>query len=94
MKPTNVENTSPYRRRFGVADKLASCHTAVVDGYVIEGHVPASDIKRLLAEKPNALGLTAPGMPADAPGMDQGKREPYTTFLIDERGGTRVFARH
>lgn len=94
MKPIDVQDTSGHRRRFGVPEKLGACHTAVVDGYVIEGHVPAADIKRLLAEKPNALGLAVPGMPGGSPGMEQSKREPYTTFLLDERGRTSVFARH
>ena len=94
MKPINVEDSSLFRRRFGVPESLGSCHTAVVDGYVIEGHVHARDIKRLLKEKPHALGLAVPGMPGGSPGMDQGKREPYATFLFDERGKTSVFARY
>ena len=94
MKPINVEDPHVQRQRFGVPERLGACHTAVVDGYVIEGHVPASDIKRLLAEKPNGLGLAVPGMPGGSPGMEQAKREPYSTFLFDERGRTGVFARH
>lgn len=90
----NVEDPGVQRRRFGVPEKLGACHTAVVDGYVVEGHVPASDIKRLLAEKPKTLGLAVPGMPGGSPGMEQGNREPYTTFLLDEHGRTSVFARH
>lgn len=94
MKPIDVEDTSPVRRRFGVPERLGSCHTAVVGGYVVEGHVHAREIKRLLQEKPNALGLVVPGMPGGSPGMEQGKRESYTTYLLDERGRTSVFARH
>ena len=76
-------------------ERLGSCHTAVVDGYVIEGHVHARDIKRLLKERPNALGLSVPGMPVGSPGMEQGgRKESYTTLLFDERGGTKIFARH
>jgi hypothetical protein len=58
-----------YRAELGIADDLASCHTAIVDGYAIEGHVPAQAIQRLLAERPDAIGLALPGMPADSPGM-------------------------
>jgi hypothetical protein len=60
------------KREAGIGDKLASCHTAKFDGYVIEGHVPGTDIKRLIAERPEAVGLTVPGMPAGSPGMVQG----------------------
>ena len=70
-------------------------HTAVVDGYIIEGHVHAREIKRLLKERPSALGLAVPGMPIGSPGMEQGDRkQPYSTILFDERGKTSVYARH
>lgn len=72
----------------------ASCHTAIVDGYVVEGHVPAEDINRLLKERPEAIGITAPGMPANAPGMDIPTDETYEVFLIDQDGTTKIFARH
>ena len=77
----------------GVPSALASCHTAMVGGYAIEGHVPAADIRRLLRERPKAVGLAVPGMVIGSPGMDQGKPEPYETLVFDERGH-RVFARH
>ena len=89
-----VEDTAPVRRAAGMPDKLGSCHTAKVDGYVIEGHVPASDIKRLLAEKPKALGLTAPGMPAGSPGMDIPNSPPYEVLLVKADGGTALYKRH
>jgi hypothetical protein len=77
---------------------LGSCHTAKVQGYVIEGHVPASDIKRLLADKPQALGLSVPGMPVGSPGMDGpaygGKRDPYRVLLVQKDGSTQVFSSH
>lgn len=77
----------------GVPPRMVSCHTALVDGYVIEGHVPASDIRRLLAERPDAVGLAVPEMPLGSPGMDQGKwREAYDVFLIRNDGSTEVFA--
>jgi hypothetical protein len=75
----------------GIPQKLASCHTAKVDCYVIEGHVPATDIKRLVAEKPEALGLAVPG-PAGSPGMEQGGTfAPYNVLIIKKDGSTNVF---
>ncbi|MBO9423075.1 CopG family transcriptional regulator [Labrenzia sp. R4_2] len=72
---------------------MASCHTALVDGYVIEGHVPATDIRRLLSERPDAIGLAVPEMPLGSPGMDQSDmREAYDVFLIRRDGSTEVFA--
>ncbi len=88
-----VEDVSVARSTYGVPAGLASCHTAVVGGYVIEGHVPASDIRRLLAERPQALGLSAPGMPAGAPGMEGAGAEPYQTLLFRADGGVDVFGR-
>ena len=83
------------KRQAGVGDKLASCHTAKIDGYVVEGHVPSSDIKRLIAERPDAVGLTVPGMPVGSPGMEQGAEfEPYDVLLIKKDGATEVFAKH
>ena len=94
---------APDRARNGRRDQaagghqleLASCHTAKIDGYVIEGHVPAPDIKRLVVEHPDAVGLTVPGMPVGAPGMEQGaESEPYDVLLIKKDGTTEVFAHH
>jgi hypothetical protein len=83
------------KRQAGLSDKLASCHTAKIDGYVIEGHVPAPDIKRLVAERPDAIGLTVPGMPIGSPGMEQGaETEPYDVLLVKKDGTTEVFAQH
>ena len=74
---------------------LQSCHTTMAGGYVIEGHVPAPDIEKLLAQKPkNIIGLTIPGMPASAPGMDQKPFRPYTVLTFDAKGATTVFAVH
>ena len=80
----------------GVPEALASCHTAMIGGYVLEGHVPAEDVRKLLAERPEAVGLAVPAMPLGSPGMEtpDGQREPYETLLILKGGGTRVFARH
>jgi len=83
------------KQRLGVDRRLASCHTARIDGYVIEGHVPVADIRRLLEERPGIAGLAVPGMPVGSPGMDYGDRvEPYNVIAFDEAGGMRVFARH
>jgi len=82
------------KRQAGIGDKLASCHTAMIDGYVIEGHVPGTDIKRLVAERPQAIGLAVPGMPVGSPGMEQGAEfEPYDVLLIKKDGTTETFAR-
>jgi hypothetical protein len=89
-----VEDVSMARKTYGVPTALASCHTAMVDGYVVEGHVPASDIRRLLAERPRAVGLSAPGMPAGSPGMEGAGAEPYETVLFRADGSADVFARH
>ncbi len=90
----DVEDLEPVRAAKGVPEALGSCHTAVVDGYVVEGHVPAADVRRLLAERPEAKGLSAPGMPQDAPGMDQKTGEPYDVVIFTEDGRMGVFARH
>ena len=86
---------SRIKKQQGVADALASCHTALIGGYVIEGHVPAADVTRLLTEKPKTIkGLTIPGMPASAPGMDGKPFKPYTVLSFDAQGKTAVFAEH
>ncbi len=83
------------KRQAGIGEDLAACHTAKIGAYVIEGHVPASDIERLLSERPDALGLAVPGMPVGSPGMEQGdKTEPYDVLLVKKDGTTEVFARH
>jgi len=89
------QGNNAVRSRLGMPQKFASCHTALVEGYVIEGHVPASDIQRLLQEKPQALGLAVPGMPIGSPGMDGsvygGKRDAYQVLLIQKDGTSKVF---
>jgi len=88
------EDLAPIRARHGVPDRYAGCHTAVVGPYAVEGHVPASDVARLLREQPRAVALAAPGMPAGSPGMEAAGREPYVTLLIDPSGRASVFGRH
>lgn len=91
----NDTGNAEVRKKFNIGNELASCHTAVVEGYVIEGHVPAEKVKRLLAEKPDAVGLTVPGMPIGSPGMDgeiyQGRKDPYEVILIKKEGQHQVF---
>jgi hypothetical protein len=90
-----TENVRAIRLARGLPDALASCHTGVIGGYAIEGHVPAADVVRLLAERPRAVGITVPGMPLGSPGMEAGgRREPFDTLLVLRSGQTRVFARH
>jgi hypothetical protein len=95
-----VNNVTPplldeIKRTAGIGEQYASCHTAKIGGYVIEGQVPAADIKRLVAEKPDAVGLTVPGMPIGSPGMEQGDvTEPYDVLLLKKDGEAEIFARH
>jgi hypothetical protein len=93
VKSVEQEDLSSLKAESGVTPKLQSCHTAVIEGYVVEGHVPAADIQRLLREKPKVLGLAAPGMPPAGPGMDTGK-DPYDVLTFDAKGHTTVWARH
>lgn len=83
------------RSKLGMAEKFGSCHTALVNGYVLEGHVPGRDIRRLLNEKPRALGLAVPGMPIGSPGMDGpgygGRKDPYRVLLVQRDGSSTVF---
>ena len=81
-----VHATAEYRHKYGVPDSLASCHTAIVDGYTIEGHVPAADIQRLLKERPKAKGLAVPGMPVGSPGMEGARSQPYSVMMFDANG--------
>jgi len=94
VKPVDVSDTDVYRRKYGIPAAMASCHTAVVDGYVLEGHVPAADIKRLLTERPKALGLAVPGMPATSPGMDSRTGAPYDVLLVLPQGSYKVYAHY
>ncbi len=93
VKVTEVNDTAATRKRLGLPDRYGSCHTATVGGYVLEGHVPAAEVKRLLSSKPKAIGLAVPGMPPSAPGMDVPERkDPYQVLLIDAAGQSSVFA--
>ena len=92
VKVIEVESTADYQRKNGVTNALRSCHTATVGGYTIEGHVPASEIQRLLREKPKAKGLAVPGMPVGSPGMEVGtRRDAFSVLLFDAGGKTTVY---
>jgi len=91
------EDMDVIKEKYGVPGDLSSCHTAIVGGYIIEGHVPAADVQRLLKEKPaNVVGLTAPGMPMQSPGMQPEMLEPknYDVLAFDKDGNTTVFSRY
>jgi len=95
VKAIDVSDIMRYKAENGVPMMLGSCHTAIVDGYVIEGHVPANDIKRLLKERPAVVGLTVPGMPVGSPGMEQGAhKDHYNVLTFDRQGRTTIYSRH
>ena len=89
-----VSDLTPYREKYGVPEALASCHTAVIGGYAVEGHVPAADIRRLLRERPQARGIAVPAMPMGSPGMPGSRKDPFDTLLFDASGKYVVFERH
>lgn len=91
-KSIPTDDMDALKQQYGVPEALTSCHTAVIDGYVIEGHVPADDIKRLLAERPHIVGIAVPGMPVGTPGMESGDdRDSFSVLSFDEQGNTEVF---
>ena len=95
IQVVNVEDTTPIRRRHGMPDAYASCHTGYIEGYALEGHVPPTDVRTLLRNRPRAAGLAVAGMPLGSPGMEAGAhREPFQTLLVRKDGKVAVFARH
>lgn len=90
----DVRDVAPMKRANGVPERLSSCHTAFVGGYVVEGHVPASDVKRLLAERPAVSGLAVPGMPEGSPGMEGPNPERYRVLAFGPEGRVEVFSSH
>ncbi|MCJ7420714.1 DUF411 domain-containing protein [Sphingomicrobium astaxanthinifaciens] len=91
----NEADLMAFKAKHGVPMGLASCHTSLVGGYVVEGHVPAADIERLLAEKPEAVGLFVPGMPMGSPGMEHGDHvQPYNVLLLKADGTYEIWASH
>lgn len=87
-------NVTKIKDQKGVPSALRSCHTAEVGGYVVEGHVPAADVRRLLRERPKVAGIAVAGMPIGSPGMEQGPAQRYEVTSFDRTGKQAVFARH
>jgi len=94
VRTINVDDVPAARAKLGMPDHYGSCHTARVGNYLIEGHVPAADVKRLLKEKPAAIGLAAPGMPGGSPGMESAPKQPYDVLIVGKQGQAKVFAKH
>ena len=96
VEMTDVPNVLPLKRRAGIPASLSSCHTALVGDYVIEGHVPAADIRRLLDERPRVAGLAVPGMPIGSPGMEVPGRgvQPYDVIAFERNGNAAVYSSH
>ncbi len=97
VRTVDTEDLASVKREMGVPARLQSCHTVVVGSYVVEGHVPAADVKRLLSQKPKVRGLAVPGMPLGSPGMEQGPPSGYDRYDVlsfTSEGTTAVFASH
>lgn len=95
VRVENVDNLGQIKERLGIPREKDACHTGIIEGYLIEGHVPAEDIKRLIRARPDAKALVVPGMPIGSPGMEQGKMvQPYDVLLMDSAGNWTVFAHH
>lgn len=94
VKPHDVSDVARIKTSNGVPSRLWSCHTSLVGGYVIEGHVPAADIQRLLRERPEIMGLAVPGMVAGSPGMAGVSKDGYQVLSFDKNGNTAVYANH
>lgn len=95
VEVTEVPDTAEYRRKYGVPEELRSCHTAVVDGYALEGHVPADDVQKLLKTRPKARGIAVPGMPMGSPGMEAGgRRQAFQVLLFNANGVLSQFNKY
>ena len=94
VRVTELDDVAPIRRQFKVPPELSSCHTAVVNGYVVEGHVPAADILRMLKERSKIKGIYLPGMPVGSPGMEGPNGDKYDVLALDDAGKVSVFATH
>jgi hypothetical protein len=91
----NTRDVLAVKKRLGVPEKLAACHTAVIDGYIVEGHITHRDIKRLLLFRPDVKGIAVPGMPVGTPGMERGSAiQPHNVISFDEQGNMEVFSAH
>lgn len=95
VETSDRDDMEEIKEQYGISRELASCHTGVIGDYVVEGHVPADDIRRLFAEEPSVVGLTVPGMPVGSPGMERGnQKDPYNVLTFTEEGDANVFARY
>jgi len=95
VRSYDTDNVAQHKARLGVPPGYGSCHTAEVDGYVVEGHVPAREIRRLLEEKPRVSGLVVPAMPVGSPGMEaDGRKDPYKVFLVNRNGSTQTYVQY
>ncbi len=95
IKDVLTEDMKATKIKYGVSDEMASCHTAIVDGYVVEGHVPANDIRAMLKTKPKVVGIAVPQMPSGTPGMEMGdKKDPYNVMSFDSENHYQVFKSH
>ena len=94
VEAIDTQDMARIKTENGVSDGLASCHTALVDGYVIEGHVPVEDVLRLLEERPDVAGLAVPKMPIGSPGMEGPNPEPYEVIAFTEEGSAYTYASH
>jgi hypothetical protein len=94
VKVKDTRELKKVKQSLGIPEKLEACHTALVGAYLVEGHVPAEDIDRLLKTKPKVAGIAVPGMPAGSPGMEMGAKQPYSVISFDRAGKTAVFASH
>lgn len=94
VETIDLQDLDPIKEKYGVNRQLQSCHTALVDGYVVEGHVPVDDIRRMLNEKPDIRGLTAPGMPPMSPGMASLVPKNYDVLSFDNKGGVEVYSHY
>ncbi len=92
VKAVNMPNMDQIRARSGITSELSSCHTALVDDYIVEGHVPADVVKRLLQERPEVRGISVPGMVMGSPGMEGNRRDAYNILTFDAEGNTAVYA--
>jgi hypothetical protein len=90
----DVDDLQAIKQHYGVSPSIAACHTAIAESYVIEGHVPAADVVRLLEQAPAVNGIAVPGMPTGSPGMEGAYREPYQVITFTRQGGVSVFAQH
>ena len=95
VEAIDTRDVYAWKKKYAVPEKLAACHTAVIGGYVVEGHATDRDIKRMLLTRPEIKGIAIPGMPVGSPGMERGNTmEPYDVMTFDEEGKTEVFVRH